>query len=105
MINFISEDQVKDILSVKNTVELLEEAMKALSTGKAFNSPRKRLPTSYEGGNLFICLKNSLETNHSFFSPPYAGLFAGPQVFERLSGNRGRCPGHGAFQCRYCIHK
>ena len=52
MINFISEDQVKDILSVKNTVELLEEAMKALSTGKAFNSPRKRLPTSYEGGNL-----------------------------------------------------
>ena len=30
----------------------LEDAMKSLSTGKGFNSPRKRLPTSYKGGNL-----------------------------------------------------
>jgi len=49
---FISEDQVKEVLNVKTTVELLEEAMKSLSTGKGFNSPRKRLPTSYNGGNL-----------------------------------------------------
>ena len=49
---FISEDQVKEVLDVKTTVDLLEEAMKSLSTGKGFNSPRKRLPTSYNGGNL-----------------------------------------------------
>jgi len=48
----ISEEQVKEILSVKITIELLEEAMKSLSSGKGFNSPRKRLPASYNGGNL-----------------------------------------------------
>ena len=52
MIIFVSENQVKEILSVSNTVNLLEEAMKSLSTGKGFNSPRKRLPASYNGGNL-----------------------------------------------------
>jgi len=49
---FITEEQVEEILSVKKTVDLLEDAMKSLSTGKGFNSPRKRLPTSYNGGNL-----------------------------------------------------
>ena len=48
----ITEDQVKEILSVDTTVDLLEEAMKSISSGKGFNSPRKRLPTSYNGGNL-----------------------------------------------------
>jgi len=49
---FITEKQVEEILSVEKTVELLEDAMKSLSTGKGFNSPRRRLPTSYKGGNL-----------------------------------------------------
>ena len=49
---FINEEQVQEILDVKSTVDILEESMKSLSTGKGFNSPRKRLPTSYSGGNL-----------------------------------------------------
>lgn len=49
---FITEKQVEEILSIDKTVELLEDAMKSLSTGKGFNSPRKRLPASYKGGNL-----------------------------------------------------
>ena len=48
----ISEEQVGEILTVKTSVSLLEEAMKSISTGMGFNSPRKRLPTSYNGGNL-----------------------------------------------------
>jgi len=49
---YIKEKNVQEILDVKTTIDLLEEAMKSLSTGKGFNSPRKRLPTSYSGGNL-----------------------------------------------------
>ncbi len=49
---FINEEQVQEILDVKSTVDILEESRKSLSTGKGFNSPRKRLPTSYSGGNL-----------------------------------------------------
>jgi len=49
---FINEEQVQEILDVKSTVDILEESMKSLSTGKGFNSPQKRLPTSYSGGNL-----------------------------------------------------
>ena len=49
---YIKEKTVQEILDVRTTVDLLEEAMKSLSTGKGFNSPRKRLPTSYSGGNL-----------------------------------------------------
>tara|TARA_B100000945_G_scaffold237921_1_gene193989 strand:+ start:62750 stop:63679 length:930 start_codon:yes stop_codon:yes gene_type:complete len=49
---FINEDQVKEVLDVKTSINLLDESMKALSNGKGFNSPRKRLPTSYSGGNL-----------------------------------------------------
>jgi ornithine cyclodeaminase/alanine dehydrogenase-like protein (mu-crystallin family) len=49
---YIKEKNVQEILDIKTTIDLLEEAMKSLSTGKGFNSPRKRLPTSYSGGNL-----------------------------------------------------
>ena len=49
---YIKEKTVQEILDVRTTVDLLEEAMKSLSTGKGFNSPRNRLPTSYSGGNL-----------------------------------------------------
>ena len=49
---YIKEKTVQEILDVRTSVDILEEAMKSLSTGKGFNSPRKRLPTSYSGGNL-----------------------------------------------------
>ena len=39
---FITEKQVEEILSVEKTVELLEDAMKSLSTGKGFNSPDRK---------------------------------------------------------------
>ena len=32
---FINEEQVQEILDVKSTVDILEESMKSLSTGKS----------------------------------------------------------------------
>jgi|TARA_B110000263_G_scaffold6249_1_gene5391 alanine dehydrogenase len=49
---FITESEVTNILSHKKTVELLDEGMKALGSGKAFNMPRKRLPVGYGGGAM-----------------------------------------------------
>ena len=39
---FINKDQVKEVLDVKTSINLLDESMKALSNGKGFNSPKKK---------------------------------------------------------------
>tara|TARA_B110001454_G_C12695910_1_gene424370 strand:- start:678 stop:1613 length:936 start_codon:yes stop_codon:yes gene_type:complete len=47
---FITESEVTRILSHKKAIELLDEGMKAVGSGKAFNMPRKRIPAGYGGG-------------------------------------------------------
>lgn len=43
---YITENQVKQILSMQTAISALEEVFKARALGKAFNTPRKRLPTN-----------------------------------------------------------
>ena len=49
---FITESEVTRILSHKKAIELLDEGMKAVGSGKAFNMPRKRIPAGYGGGAM-----------------------------------------------------
>ena len=51
---FITESEVTNILSHKKAIELLDEGMKAVGSGKAFNLPRKRIPVGYGGGAMNI---------------------------------------------------
>jgi len=49
---FITESEVTRVLSHKKAIELLDEGMKAVGSGKAFNMPRKRIPVGYGGGAM-----------------------------------------------------
>lgn len=78
---YITEDQVRSLLTMEVAIEALEQAFMARANGDAFNVPRRRLPTSSGSYNF---MSASWPSHNLVGHKSYAGGRAGIQFHVML---------------------
>src|ERR1700733_4419570 len=74
---YITEDQVRELLSMKECVRLMRETFTALRDGSALNQPRRRLflPTGSVLHSMPAALEKSFGTNFYAANPKFGVTF------------------------------
>ena len=83
---YITENQVEQILSMQTAIAALVEVFKARALGKAFNTPRKRLPTSSGAYNFMSATWTSHNiAGHKSYAAGKAGISFHVMLYDTSS--------------------